>query len=157
NDREIGFYRQHLDATTLKGLLDDLDSLEPVEQAGLLADQWALTRNGTQKISAFLDVLSAMMGLKDYTILENVVSRRHSADILLKEAGDTEAIANFKVWVAQRLKPQMDELGYEPRKGESQDDVQRRIPVVDAMATVADTSEALGQATIWADREAEDP
>jgi puromycin-sensitive aminopeptidase len=157
NDQEIGFYRQHLDAGILTGLLDNLDRLGPVEQAGVLADQWALTRNGTQKITAFLDVLSAMMGLKDYTILENVVSRLHAVDTLLKEAGDQEAIANFKVWVAQRLKGQMDELGYEPRKGESQDDVQRRISVVDAMATIADTSEAIGQATIWADREAENP
>jgi len=157
NDQEIGFYRQHLDAGILKGLLDNLDRLEPVEQAGLLADQLALTRNGTQKITAFLDVLSAMMGLKDYTILENVVSRLHAVDTLLTEAGDKEAIANFKVWVAQRLKQQMDELGYEPRKGESQDDAQRRISVVDAMATIADTSEAIGQATIWSDREAQNP
>jgi puromycin-sensitive aminopeptidase len=157
NDQEIGFYRQHLDGPILKELLDSLDKLSPVEQAGLLGDQWALTRNGTQKITAFLDVLSAMMSLKDYTILDNAVSRLHAVDTLLKEAGDQQAIANFKVWVGKRLKVQMDEVGYEPRKGESQDETQRRIALIDAMATIADTPEAIRQATTWADREAENP
>jgi hypothetical protein len=61
------------------------------------------------------------------------------------------------VWVAKRLKQQMDELGYEPRKGESQDDDQRRASLADAMATIAGTPEAVRQATMWADREAQDP
>ncbi|MEO8286858.1 MAG: M1 family metallopeptidase [Chloroflexota bacterium] len=157
NDEEIGFYRQNPDAAILKGVLANLDKLSPVEQAGLLSDQWALTRNGTQGMTAFLDVLSAMTSLSDYTILENVVGRLHTVRTFLKEAGDEEALTNFKAWVAERLKAQMDEVGYEPREGESQNDAQRRISLVDAMASVADAPEAIEQATIWADREAENP
>jgi puromycin-sensitive aminopeptidase len=157
NSEEIGFYRQDVDQALLKKLLASLDSLSPVEQAGLLSDQWALTRNGTQNITAFLDVLSAMMRLKDYTILENVVGRLHTLLIFLKEAGDEQALASFKAWVEERLEAQMDELGYQPREGESQEDSQRRISLISAMAIVASTSEAIAQATTWADREADNP
>jgi puromycin-sensitive aminopeptidase len=157
NDEEIGFYRQHLDDTLVKRLLENLQSLAPVEQAGLLSDQWALTRNGTQNIPAFLDVLSAMMGLTDYTILENVVGRLHAIESLVRETGDEQALSNLKSWVARRLQPQLDELGYEPRQGEDQNTSQRRISIVDALATIADTPEALEKSTALADREAGDP
>ena len=42
NADEIGFYRQHLEGTILKGVLANLDKLSTLEQMGLLGDQWAL-------------------------------------------------------------------------------------------------------------------
>ncbi len=157
NTEEIGFYRQHLDSTIMPGLLANLDKLSPLEQTGLLSDQWALTRNGTQGISEFLDVLSALLTSTHYNVLEAAVGRLHGIEDLLLDLGDQSALRKFRSWVADRLQPQMEEVGYQPRKSDSQNDTQRRVALADAMSTLAETPEAIRQATHYADMEANDP
>lgn len=157
NTEEIGFYRQHLDSTVMPGLLVNLDKLSALEQTGLLSDQWALTRNGTQGITEFLEVLSALLSSTDYSVLEAAIGRLHGIEDLLEDLGDKAALKKFRAWVSEKLGAQMKEVGYEPKKGESQNDVQRRVALVDAMSTLAEDEEAIKQATIYADKEAKDP
>lgn len=157
NGEELGFYRQNIDDGTLGKLLVNLDALQPLEQIGLLSDQWALVRNGTRRISQFLDVLSAMVKSTHYAVVENVVGRLHGVEELLQEAGDEPALAKFRVWVSEAYRAQLEELGWEPVEGESQNNRQRRASVIDAMALLAENEEAGRLAAEWADREAKDP
>ncbi|MGA7730676.1 MAG: ERAP1-like C-terminal domain-containing protein, partial [Chloroflexia bacterium] len=157
NAEEIGFYRQHLDSTVMPGLLANLDKLSPLEQTGLVSDQWALTRNGTQGISGFLEVLSALTSTTHYNVLEAVVGRLHAIEDLLEDLDDTAALRKFRAWVGDRFRAQMEEVGYEPRHADDQNDTQRRVALVDAMSTIAEDEEAVRQATHYASREAEDP
>ncbi len=157
NADEIGFYRQNPDEKMLQGLLANLDELSPLEQMGLLGDQWALVRNGTCPITNFLDVLSVMSGTHNRSVLEKVVGYMHSLDTLLNEAADAEAIQKFRAWVSKALKEQMEQLGVEPRAGEKQNDVQRRAALIDAMTTLAEDPQAISSANRWADKEASSP
>jgi puromycin-sensitive aminopeptidase len=157
NADEIGFYRQDPHRDMVKDVLANLDKLTPLEQMGLVGDQWALVRNGSQSIAQFLDVLSALSSTDNYSVLEKVVGRLHSIDTLLEEAGDEAAIEKFRAWVDDAFKEKLNTLGFEPKAGESQNDAQRRVSLVNAMTTLARNPEAIKQAEQWAEREAADP
>lgn len=157
NADEIGFYRQKLDGKLLQSALANVDRLSPVEQISLLSDQWALTRSGEQGITSALDVLSAMMNSTDYRVLADIAGALHVIENLLEELGDKATLSKFRSWISDRLSGQLGEVGYERKAGESQNDTQRRVALVDALAAVAEDPEATRQATLWADREAENP
>jgi len=157
NADEIGFYRQSPDDSLLDGLLANLDKLSPLEQMGLLGDQWALVRSGGQKISRFLDTLSAMFSIKQYSVLELVAFNLDRIEDLLEEAGDETALHNFRDWVERAFRPQLDELGFEPKKGEPQNDTQSRISVISALTGDAQDREAIDRSVQFAEREAKDP
>ncbi|HEX6123194.1 MAG TPA: M1 family metallopeptidase, partial [Ktedonobacterales bacterium] len=74
NAGEVGFYRQRLDAPLLQRLLANLERLSAAERKGLLRDQLALVSNGSQAIPAYLDVLGALAGSDDQTLVGQVVA-----------------------------------------------------------------------------------
>ena len=157
NASEIGFYRQHLQDELVDRLREHLHELAPSEQLGLLNDQWALTRNGTQTLTAFLDVLAAMATVNHYHVLREVLSHLHTLDLLIEDTGDEQARDSFRAWVGRTFREQLTELGFEPRAGESRLVTQQRISIVDAMLTLAEDAAAREQAEQWVEREAADP
>jgi puromycin-sensitive aminopeptidase len=157
NADELGFYRQKLEGKVLQAALANVNRLSPVEQISLLGDQWALTRSGDQSITSALDVLSALMNSTDYRVLGDVAGALHTIERLLEQIDDQPTLARFRAWISSRLGGQLAEVGYEPKAGESQNDTQRRVALVDALAAVAQDPEATRQATLWADREAANP
>ncbi|HEV2460000.1 MAG TPA: M1 family aminopeptidase, partial [Ktedonobacterales bacterium] len=101
NAGEVGFYRQQLDALLLQRLLVRLDRLTPAEQKGLLRDQWALVANGSQPISAYLDVIGALSSSDDHTLVGQIVAEHlRRVETLLELVDDAEATAGFRTWVA---------------------------------------------------------
>jgi puromycin-sensitive aminopeptidase len=157
NAGEIGFYRQNPDRAMLNRLLAHMHQLTPVEQVGLLGDQWALARSGDQTIAQFLDVLAALIQSDDYQVVKQVVGHLRTLEGLLEDAGDEQGLQQFRGWVSGTFQTKLAELGFAPRGGESQSDAQRRVYVVDAMATIARDAPAVEQAIRWAEREAADP
>lgn len=157
NAGEIGFYRQRPAPDILAGLLDNLDSLTPAEQMGLMGDQWALVRSGDSTISRFLDVLSTMARLQNRGVLEQIVGHLHTVEDLLEDAGDEVALGNFRSWVGELFAERLDSLGYDPRQEESRNDAQNRVRFVDALATLAQDPDAISQATERAELEAANP
>ncbi|MGI8587754.1 MAG: M1 family metallopeptidase [Chloroflexia bacterium] len=164
NADEIGFYRQNPDDLLLCGLLDHLPRLSPAEQIGLLTDQWALVRNGSQRIGRFLDVLSGNMSpsrgdilSQSYSVLEQVVGYLHRLEDMLEDAGDAEAIRKFRAWVDSTFRDRLAALGFEGQAGEAQERSQKRVSVVDAMATLAQNADAIRAVRQAAGREAAAP
>ena len=157
NADEVGFYRQNLQGPLLKEALAHLSQLTPSEQMGLLGDQWALTRNGAQTITQFLDVLDAFAQSQHYNVLFEVVGRLHALERLVEEAGDETALQRFRGWVDRLFAARLDQLGFAPREGETTETSQTRISVVDAMTTLAHDLRALAEAGEWAAQEAADP
>ena len=147
NANEIGFYRQRPDAATLRGLLErGLQKLTPVEQAGLLEDQWALVRSKSSSILPFLEVLRAFSSVRDHNVLRVLIERFEMLDLLVKDAGERDARQRLRKLVSDTLKPHLDELGYVPREGEPQNDVQRRALVLTALANLARVPEVISEA-----------
>ena len=81
----------------------------------------------------------------------------HSVERLLEQDGDETALNNFRKRVDSSFKEQLAELGFEPRQGESQNDTQSRVAVIDAMASLAHDDDAVAKSVEYADRESADP
>lgn len=157
NAAEVGFYRQNPDEATLRGLLSNLDKLSPVEQMGLLGDQYALVRNGASRMTQFLDVLAALSGTENHNVLEEVVGRLHTVETLLEAAGDEEATEKYRSWVNTAFMAKLERAGFEPKDGEGQNEAQSRRHLIGAMTVLAHNEGIVAQATEWADRERADP
>jgi puromycin-sensitive aminopeptidase len=157
NAGEIGFYRQNPDDAILKGLLANLDKLTPLEQMGLLGDQWGLVRNATSSMTRFLDVLEAVSRLNNYSVLERVMGHLHTLETFVEATKDEEALKKLRAWTTRSFNERLAALGFEPRGGETQNDAQSRVYLVDAMASIGHDQPAVQQTTQWADREATDP
>ncbi len=158
NAGEVGFYRQQLDSTLLQNVTAHLDRLTAAEQKGLLRDQWALVLNGTQPITAYLEVLGAAARGNDQTLIGQIVSDHlHRLENMLETIGDEQALAGFRVWVSQLFRQKLAALGYEPRPGESPDDSQLRAYVLGAMTGYAHDAQAIERARAGQVREEADP
>jgi puromycin-sensitive aminopeptidase len=158
NADEIGFYRQHLNAALLTKILANLEQLNPSEQMGLLADQWALTRSGHQNIAKFLDVLNALAAKSDnYNLLFDIVEYLRTLERMVEDIGNAAVIDRFRGWVTNLFKDLLEALGFEPRPGEATEISQQRISVIEAMARLARQPETVAQVRAWAEREAADP
>ncbi len=158
NADEIGFYRQHLNASALTKILANLEQLNPSEQMGLLGDQWALTRAGHQNIAQFLDVLTALASRSDnYSLLFEMVEHLHTLERMVEDTGNAAAVDNFRGWVTGLFQDRLETLGFEPRPGEATDVSQQRVSAVNAMTKLARHPAAVAQARALAEREAADP
>jgi puromycin-sensitive aminopeptidase len=157
NADEVGFFRQNLQGDLLDRALANLGSLTPLEQMGLLGDQWALVRNGTQTMTRFLDVLSAMSAVHNYSVLERVYVYLTSVERLLEDSKDERALASFRKWVVGKFGEQLGALGYDAREGESQNDAQSRVVLVQIVAGLGEDQGAIQQVRRFAQKEAADP
>ncbi len=158
NANEIGFYRQRLDAALLAKLRANLIRLSPAEQKGLLRDQWALVTSGQQAITPYLDTVAALASSNDETLIGEIV-REHLAQThtLLEIAGDEQALAGYRAWVAQLFRDKIAALGYEPKPGEPVETARLRASALSALANDARDPEAIAQARALQEREASNP
>jgi puromycin-sensitive aminopeptidase len=158
NAEQIGFYRQNLTETLLTKILGHLDQLTPSEQMGLLGDQWELTRSGHQSISQFLEVLAAMASQCDnYNLLSAIVEHLQTLEQMVEDIQDISVLERFRGWVSSLFRAPLEDLGFEPRSGESNEVSQRRIPVVKAMTALAHDPKAVAQVRALAASEATNP
>ncbi len=158
NANETGFYRQRLDPALLTRLQANLSRLSAAEQRGLLRDQWALVSNGDQPITAYLDTLAALTSGDDETLISQIVNEHLAKTYnLLELAGDEQAIAGFRRWVAQLFQGKMAALGYEPRTGEPVETSRLRASVLSALANYARDPEAIAHAREQQQREESNP
>ena len=158
NADQVGFYRLNLTGILLIKILAQLDELSPSEQMGLLGDQWALTRSGNQPITQFLEVLTVMASRADnYNVLSEIVEHLHTLEQMVEDLEDDSILDQFRQWVASLFEKRLKMLGFEPSPGESNEVSQERISVMRAMTSLAHHPEAVAQARVLANREAEDP
>lgn len=158
NADQIGFYRQNPDDRLLEKMLSHLEQLTAMEQMGLLVDQWALMHRGDQKISRFLDVLTALVSKTgSYTVLAEVVETLHVLERTVDDIGDLTTLNQFRRWVSRLFHGRLKVLGFEPRSGEAVELSQQRVSVIHVLGLLAHDPEVIAQAGILAEREAADP
>ena len=158
NADDIGFYRLQFGEQALAALLKNgLHKLGPIEQVGLLEDQWALVRSARSGIGAFIEVLRALAPVREHNVLRALVERLDMLDLLTKDSGDREARLKLRKLVAGLLEDQLAELGFEPRPGESQNDVQRRALLISALGSLARVEHVIAAAKRFSGIEQQDP
>lgn len=157
NADEIGFYRVATGPKATDLVLDHLERLSTVEQMGFIEDQWALVRNGSSGIARFLPVLERLTGSSDHNVLRAVTDRLSTLEALLEERGEEAALTGLRQRVRGWFTPVLGELGWTPRTGEAQNELQRRALAIHAVASLGRDSAAIAEATRWAEVEEHDP
>jgi puromycin-sensitive aminopeptidase len=158
NADEIGFYRANPVGTALDAILaHGPQKLTAVEQMGFVEDQWALVRNATSTITRFIPVLEAFSVTRDHNVLRAITDRLATIELLLKDANDPKARQGFRKWVADTFTAQLDELGFEPHRRESQNDMQRRALIIFALASLARVEGVIEECVRYAAEEQKDP
>ena len=134
NAGATGFYRVSYDAPALAKLGAAVAELGAVEKISLLGDQWALARAGATPTGALLDLIASFKGETDYTVLDEAVGRL--AVIEHRLIADAERPA-FQRLVEQLLAPQLEELGWDPKPGETDDVRLRRAAALRGLGLTA--------------------
>lgn len=158
NADEIGFYRVATGPKATAALLQrGLDRLTAVEQMGFVEDQWALVRNGTSGIAQFFPVLERFATSRDHNVLRSVTDRLSAIEALLEERGEEQTLGFLRQRIRGLFQPILSDLGYVPRVGEAQNELQRRALAIHAVSSLGRAPQAIAEAIHWADLERRDP
>jgi len=135
NANETGYYRFALDSRLLTAALSQRNQLTPVERAGLLNNLWAQVRAGNLPVSSFLDHLAAFRGDESRLIIEDAFGYLKTIRQELSESdAERDALA---VFATDFFGPLEKRLGWDKKKGESQETTLTRPTVLNALALLA--------------------
>jgi aminopeptidase N len=143
NYGQTGYYRTLYDPTLLAAITRDYARLRPLDQIGLLADNWALGLAGYQNAGAALDLVEAAPA----NAHGRLVSRM--AGVLAQVNGMYEGDPAHRAMIARfafaKLEPAMRRLGWAARANEPANDAVLRdelIGTLGAMGHPATVAEA---------------
>ena len=149
NAGSTGFYRVAYSADLLAGLGKSLGDLLPAERIGLLADQWSLVRAGRARISDFLDLVLAFGDETDHAVLDELVGRLAYVEARLVDGEDQE---RFRRLVERLFLPRLQQMGWDPVAGETDQDRLRRAALLRATAGIARARSVLSETGPRVDR-----
>jgi aminopeptidase N len=118
-------------------------SLQPIERAGLVADAWALVRDGRAPLVSYLELVGNLRGEPNDNVVAEVRRRLQRVGHELVAPADRERWRGF---VAEVFGGALDELGWQGRAGESVEVRQLRASLWEALGD-AEVPRALDAAT----------
>ncbi|HEY0113450.1 MAG TPA: M1 family metallopeptidase [Allosphingosinicella sp.] len=117
NSGQSGYYRTLYAPALLDKLTSGFSSLKPIDQVGLLADQWALGLSGHQSPAEALDLVDAVPANANpavFTGVASILSRIYSM-----YAGDPARQAMVARYATAKLGPTLSRIGWAPKAGEA--------------------------------------
>lgn len=136
NSGQTGYYRTLYAPALLDALAAGYARLRPVDQIGLLADNWGLGLAGYQSAAEALDLVDAAPGDANPQLLARV------ADILKQVhglyAGDSARQALVARYAAAKLSPVLGRIGWTARAGEKDSDAVLRADLIGALGGIGD-------------------
>lgn len=116
NADTIGYFRSNYDDATMAANVKDFGSMRNGDRIALLDDQWALVKSGKQNVAGFFNLASAMgteQNLRAWQIITEALG-----DIEHAERG-TPGYDNYVAYARSIVKPLANQLGWEPKAGET--------------------------------------
>ena len=151
NADATGFYRVGVSTRAARrGFGNSLGAAAPAERIGLLADQWALVRAGQAPIADFLDLALAFGDETDHAVLDELVGRLGYVEAPAGGRRGPGAVppAGGATASGRRLQ----DLGWEPVAGESDQVRLRRAALLRAVAAWRVHASALAETAPRVDR-----
>lgn len=131
NRGQTGYYRTLYPAPLLDRLRGAFAQLKPVDQLGLLANNWALGLAGYQSATATLDLLDTIpmdANPKVWGRAAEILS-----DLYDRYQGDSDAEAAVAKYGSVKLRPVFERLGWLVRPGEKPNDAVLRTDLITAL------------------------
>ena len=135
NAGERGYFHFALPKEPLAALIRASRQLAPAERMGLVANTSALVQSGDADADALLDVIEALHADPDRRVIDQVTATLAQASRALVD--DTSRSA-FRALVSKLFGRMARTLGFDPRKGESDDKRLLRVRVLGTLADLAD-------------------
>jgi aminopeptidase N len=138
NGGQLGYFRTLYAPAMAAELARALPALEPIDQLGLLRDNFALAEAGYQTVDPALDMLLAVRGEANPVVGQGAVARWAQVHGYASEADKPKvaAIAS-EMWL-----PRLRRLGFDPKPGESLVDTDLRGDLVTTLGNMGDQAVA---------------
>jgi len=134
NYGQAGYYRTLYSPALLAGITRDFARLRPLDQIGLIADNWSLGLAGYQSAGAALDLAAATPANANAKLLSRI------ADILAQINGFYDGDVAHQAMVARfasaRLGPAVRRLGWSPRADEPANDAVLRAELIGTLGAM---------------------
>jgi len=155
NAGATGYYRVGYEPGAVRTLAHDAETrLSPGERISLQNDIWASVRVGREPVGDYLAFAQGVQSDRNRAVLEDVLGRLDYIREYLVNDSDIDA---FHAWLRQYLKPVMDEVGWEPKPGESDEQRTLRSRLLSALGQDARDLDAIAEARKIAGRALADP
>ena len=155
NAGATGYYRSGYDPESVRALASDAETkLTPAERIALQADIWASIRVAREPIGDFLAFAQGVGNDRSRAVLDDVLGRLNYIDTYLVNNSDREA---FRSWLRGYLRPILQDVGWEPKPGESDEIRTMRGRVFNALGYDARDPQVLAEARKIADQAIDNP
>ncbi|HEV2803405.1 MAG TPA: M1 family metallopeptidase [Chthoniobacterales bacterium] len=135
NVEGAGNYRVQYDEASWKLLLADLPKLSTGDRVNLLNDAWALVQANRAPMSLYLGLVERLPGKTELAEREQIM---HAFDLVSRLlAGDPQR-EQFQKYARSILRPSFDQVGWDPKPGESVKIALLRASLIDALADLGD-------------------
>jgi aminopeptidase N/puromycin-sensitive aminopeptidase len=126
----------------------------PGERIMLLGDEWAMVRAGQHTIGEYLDVVA---GLKDDRTRQVIQTYLGPLGYINARIASGTEKDEYRAWLRNFLRPLVNELGWKPKPGESDEMRELRPSVLGAMGFTARDPQVLNEAKGLAQQYMQDP
>jgi aminopeptidase N len=138
-----GYYRVVYPPEMLRILAGDLDAMTPAERMSLLADEWALVRAGRHDVGTFLDLAAGLKAERTSAVVSTLAGALTSIGEELTTDGSRRP---YREWLAALLRPALQDVGWSPRAGETDDTRALRATLVATLGGAARDTDAIAKA-----------
>ena len=111
-----GNYRVEYDAVSWKLLLDALPKLAVPDRVNLLGDAWALVQANRAPLSLYLDLVAKLPTANELAEREQIIN---TFDFINRLLVGNSLHDKFQAYTRSILRPNFDQLGWEPKKDEA--------------------------------------
>ncbi|MBC7158440.1 MAG: M1 family metallopeptidase [Porphyrobacter sp.] len=153
NSGQLGYYRSLVSPQMAAALTTALPQLAPIDQLGVVRDNWSLAQAGYQPAGIALEMLAAVPADANPVVAEGVVERWSVIHDLLEDEADKIAVRDL---VAAHWLPRLAQLGYDPRPDEPLAEATLRAQLIATLGAMEEPG-VLAQARTRFARLREDP
>jgi len=155
NAGATGYYRVGYQPDAVRALATDAETkLTPAERISLQNDIWASVHVGSEPVGDYLAFAQGLQGERNRAVLEGVLGRLNYIGKYLVSENDRDS---FRAWLRGYLTPIMQEVGWEPKPGEGDEQRTLRSRLITALGQDARDPNALEVARKIADQVLADP
>jgi len=150
-----GYYRSYYDSGTLLKIGDRLETaFSPEERMRYLEDLWAMVHVGETDLGDYLSTLERMKQERSRAVMDLMIGRLEALHDFIVEPAERPAL---EAWTRRFLGPMLDDLGEEPKAGESDEQRALRSEVFAALATYGREPRLLAKSRAIVDAYMESP
>ena len=143
NAAASGYYRSGYETEMLRAMAPDIEKMTPAERIMLLGSAWASVRVGRQQIGDFLWLAEGLQADRSRAVMSQLADQIAYISEYLVTDDDRES---FEFWVRRLLTPAANDLGWQSKPGENDEEKSLRARVMQTLGSAGRDPVVLAQA-----------